>query len=254
MVSKQVLKRVEGVDTAASYAIPLSEVKRERVLIRTEQVHKIYNPGMPDELTALRDISVEIARGKVTVLKGPSGSGKTSLLSLIGCMSRPTSGRIYVDGKDVVKLPERFLTAFRRKKFGFIFQQFHLIRDVTVLENILLPLYPLSLTLSTMRERSGSVMKKLHIEDKGRFKVKQLSGGEQQRVAIARAIINDPDIVIADEPTAHLDLNLAGEFIGILKDLCSEGKTILIASHDPAVYEDAMVHRVIALRNGSIEG
>jgi len=208
---------------------------------------------MPDELTALNGISVEIERGRVTVLKGPSGSGKTSLLTLIGCMSRPTSGRIFVDGKDVVKLPERFLTGIRRKKFGFVFQQYHLIREVKVLENILLPLYPLTMKFSSMKERAMSVMKQLSIEEKQHFKVKQLSGGEQQRVAIARAIINNPEIVIADEPTAHLDLKLAGEFIDILRTLCGEGKSILIATHDPFVYDHAMVSTVIEMRNGRVE-
>jgi putative ABC transport system ATP-binding protein len=128
------------------------------ILIRTEDLEKVYNTGMPDELTALHAVSIEIDRNKVTVLKGPSGSGKTSLLSLIGCMSRPTAGRIFVDGKDVVKLPERFLTNIRRARFGFIFQQLHLIRNVSVLENILLPLYPLTMRVASMKERALNIM------------------------------------------------------------------------------------------------
>jgi putative ABC transport system ATP-binding protein len=223
------------------------------ILIRTEGLEKVYNPGMPDELTALHGVSIEIEKDKVTVLKGPSGSGKTSLLSLIGCMSRPTAGRIFVDGKDVVKLPERFLTNIRRERFGFIFQQLHLIRNVSVLENILLPLYPLSMGASSMQKRALVIMKKLKIEEKHHFKVKQLSGGEQQRVAIARAIINDHEVIIADEPTAHLDMKLAEEFMDILGTLSGEGKTIVIATHDPFVHEHPLVSKTIAMRDGRVE-
>jgi putative ABC transport system ATP-binding protein len=225
----------------------------EKKLIQTENLGKVYNSGMPDELSALHNVSIEIDRNRITVLKGPSGSGKTSLLSLISCMSRPTAGRIFVEEKDVVKLPERFLTNIRRAKFGFIFQQLHLIRNVSVLENILLPLYPLSMTASIMREKALAIMKKLGIEDKRNFKVKQLSGGEQQRVAIARAMVNDPEIIIADEPTAHLDTKLASEFMEILESLLNEGKTIVIATHDLFVHEHLLVHKTISMRDGCIE-
>jgi putative ABC transport system ATP-binding protein len=224
-----------------------------KILVQTKGLEKVYNSGMPDELTALHDVSIEIIRNKVTVLKGPSGSGKTSLLSLIGCMSRPTAGQIYIDKKDVGKLPERFLTNIRREKFGFIFQQLHLIRNVSVLENILLPLYPLSMAPIRMQEKAISVMKKFGIEDKKNFKVKQLSGGEQQRVAIARAMINDPKIIIADEPTAHLDSKLASEFMELLESLLAEGKTIIIATHDLFVHEHLLVNKTIVMKDGRIE-
>ena len=224
------------------------------VLIHAENVTKVYNPGMPDEVTALHGVSVSIAVGEVAVLKGPSGSGKTSLLSLIGCMSRPTSGKVLVYGKDVAKLPERFLTNIRRKTFGFVFQQYNLVRDVSVLENVLLPLYPLDIRISEMREKARGVMRKLRIDGKEHLKVKQLSGGEQQRVAIARALINDPEVIIADEPTAHLDTELSGEFLEILSALNREGKTVVIATHDPFVHEQPMVDRIIAMRDGRIDG
>jgi putative ABC transport system ATP-binding protein len=224
-----------------------------KILVQTKDLEKVYNSGMPDELTALHDVSIEIIRNKVTVLKGPSGSGKTSLLSLIGCMSRPTAGQIYIDKKDVGKLPERFLTNIRREKFGFIFQQLHLIRNVSVLENILLPLYPLSMAPIRMQEKAISVMTKFGIEDKKNFKVKQLSGGEQQRVAIARAMINDPKIIIADEPTAHLDSKLASEFMELLESLLAEGKTIIIATHDLFVHEHLLVNKTIVMKDGRIE-
>jgi len=222
-------------------------------LIEVDNVVKIYNPGLADELTAVHAASLSIEAGEVAVLTGPSGSGKTSLLSLIGCMARPTSGRIFVDGKDVVKLPERFLTNIRRQAFGFIFQQFHLIRELTVLENVLLPLFPLALGTRTMNERALSILERLKIDNKKHLQVKKLSGGEQQRVAIARALINKPRIIIADEPTAHLDRKLAQEFIDTLAQLNHEGKTIIIATHDPFVHDNPLVTRSIVMRDGQIE-
>jgi putative ABC transport system ATP-binding protein len=223
-------------------------------LIEVDKVSKLYNPGRADEMTALDKVSLTIDRGEVTVLMGPSGSGKTSLLSLIGCMARPTEGKILVEGKDVVKLPERFLTDIRRKKFGFIFQQFHLIRELTVLENVLLPLYPLEIGARKMKDQAQPILTKLRIDGKKHLKVKKLSGGEQQRVAIARALINEPQVIIADEPTAHLDRKLAQEFMDTLAVLKREGKTIVIATHDPFIHDNDLVSRTIVMGDGRIEG
>ncbi|MCP3869633.1 MAG: ABC transporter ATP-binding protein [Gammaproteobacteria bacterium] len=209
---------------------------------------------MADELTALEAVSLSIDNGEVAVLTGPSGSGKTSLLSLIGCMARPTQGKIFVDGKDVVKLPERFLTNIRRQRFGFIFQQFHLIRELSVLNNILLPLFPLQIGPRLMQDKAVPILEQLKIAEKKQLQVKKLSGGEQQRVAIARALINDPQIIIADEPTAHLDSKLAQEFMDILAVLNREGKTIIIASHDPFIHNHRLVNKTISMRDGRIEG
>jgi putative ABC transport system ATP-binding protein len=223
-------------------------------LITAEHVTRIYNVGRPDEMTALHSVSFAINSGAVTVLKGPSGSGKTSLLSLIGCMGRPTEGKIVIDGKNIVKLPERFLAGIRQKKFGFIFQQFHLIKELTVIENILLPLYPTVVGSKEMQERASAILEKLQVIEKKHLKVKHLSGGEQQRVAIARALINKPMIIIADEPTAHLDAELADEFMEILSELHNEGKTIIIATHDPFIHEHPLVSMTISLRGGRVEG
>jgi len=225
----------------------------ENTLIRTQHVKKAYNQGRPDEMIALRDVSVEINRGGMTVIKGPSGSGKTSLLSVMGCMSRPTEGAILIDGRDVVKLPERFLTDLRRRTFGFIFQQFHLIRNLRVIDNILLPLYPTDMVPAQMRKRALAVMDRLAIAGKEKLPVKNLSGGEQQRVAIARALINDPAVIIADEPTAHLDKKLAAEFMDILAALCREGRTVIIATHDPFVHGHSLVADTITLMDGRLE-
>lgn len=224
-----------------------------RALITAEAVTKIYNRRRPDEMVAVDGVSLRIYRGEVLVLKGPSGSGKTSLLSLLGCMSRPSSGRITIDGRDVARFSENMLTTIRRRRFGFIFQQFNLIPSLTVLENVLLPLYPVGLGLAEMRRRAREVLGRLELERKQRFSVRQLSGGEQQRVAIARALINEPEIIVADEPTAHLDRALSEELLRILEDLNREGKTVLIATHDPLVFENPFVDRTLSMRDGRFE-
>jgi putative ABC transport system ATP-binding protein len=218
-----------------------------------EQVSKVFNPGMPDEMKAVSNVSLEIRKGELVVLKGPSGSGKTSLLGLMGCMSRPTEGSILVNGRDVAKLPERFLTMIRRKEFGFIFQQFHLIKGISVLENVMLPLYPTHMKMSDIRNRAESLLDKLNILHKKDFKVQRLSGGEQQRVAIARALINEPEAVLADEPTAHLDTKLSEDLIQTMMQLSREGKTVIIASHDPLVYEKPFIDKIVEMRDGIVK-
>jgi putative ABC transport system ATP-binding protein len=221
-------------------------------IIRIENASKCINRGRPNEVWPVRDVSLQIHRGEVVVLKGPSGSGKTSLLSLIGCMSRPTVGRILIHGRDVAKLPERFLTDIRRRLFGFIFQQFNLIQGITVRENIMLPLYPTERSFKDMKKKAEELMDSLGIIRKQHFRVKGLSGGEQQRVAIARALVNDPEVILADEPTAHLDTKLSKDLIEILRRLKRDGKTIVIATHDPLVYEQDLIDRIIEMRDGRI--
>lgn len=223
------------------------------VLIRTERVSKVYNPNRPDELRAVQEISLQVSRGEVVVLKGPSGSGKTSLLSLIGCMSRPTSGRVTVADSDVTRLSEEALTEVRRRRFGFIFQQFHLIPDLSVLENVVLPLYPVRISFASMARRADGILERFGLSRARRRLVRQLSGGEQQRVAVARALINQPDAVLADEPTAHLDRELSLELLGILSELNRDGATMVIATHDPLVFEHPMVGRTLTMRDGRIE-
>jgi len=221
-------------------------------IIQIENLSKIFHQGLPDETAALTGVCVEIAKGETTVLAGPSGSGKTTLLSVIGCMSRPTAGRVIVKDKDVAKLPEKFLTGIRRDLFGFVFQQFNLVHGVSVLENVMLPLYPTKIEFIEAQKKALSNLAKVDLEGKADFKVQRLSGGEQQRVAIARALVNDPEIILADEPTAHIDARLSEEFIKILKKLKTEGKTIVIATHDPLVCNNPLVDRIIRMRDGMI--
>jgi len=223
-------------------------------LIRIEQVDKIYNPNRADAFHAVRGVSLEIIAGSVVVLKGPSGSGKTSLLSLIGAMSRPTSGRVFVHDREISRLPERFLTEVRRRTFGFVFQQFHLIRNLSVLENLLLPGYPGPVGMAELRRRGMELLQNFDLAGKVSRNIDQLSGGEQQRVAIARSLINDPQILIADEPTAHLDRGLAIEFLDCLQLLHDQGRTIVMATHDPFVCEHSMVTQVAAMEDGRLLG
>ena len=203
---------------------------------------------------ALNDLSFQVQPGEIVALTGPSGSGKTTLLSLLGCMSRPTSGNIYFKERNISRLPERFLARIRRESFGFVFQQYNLLRDHTVLENVMLPLYPTAASWKELRRRAGDLLERFQLAGIQSKKIKLLSGGEQQRVAIARALIADPDVMIADEPTAHLDQKLSVELLDILAALNSEGKTIIIATHDPFIYDAAIIQRRMNLHHGQIDG
>ena len=221
-------------------------------IIITREVSKYYNRGKANEVLAVNNVSAEIRRGDFAVIKGPSGSGKTSLLSLIGCMSRPTSGSIFLEGQDVSHLPERFLTGIRRKTYGFIFQQFHLIKGLNVLENVMAPLYSTDISVSDLRQRAEAILEDLGMTKRRNFQVQGISGGEQQRTAIARALINDPEIILADEPTAHLDTALSKDFMAIMKEFRKSGKTVVIASHYPLVYEDPGISLIIGMRDGTV--
>ena len=221
-------------------------------LIALNDITKIFNRGRPNEFTALSAVSLEIESQRLAVFKGPSGSGKTTLLSIVGCMAKPSEGRVFVEDREVTSLPERFLTDIRRHTFGFIFQQLHLIRGVSALENVILPAYPSGERLASLRERGLRLLEMMGLSGRANTNIEWLSGGEAQRVAIARALINEPAIVVADEPTAHLDSKLSLDFMAAMERLKAEGKTILFASHDPLVYESAMVDRVLEMRDGRI--
>jgi len=237
-------------------------------MIELIQVSKCFNAGKSNQFTAVDNVTLEIGQGVVTVLKGPSGSGKTTLLTLIGCMARPSSGRIRLNGIgasffpkisseggfDIASLPERFLTEIRRDTFGFIFQQFNLIKGITALENIMLPAYPTGRGHTLFRKRALELLAMFNISRHETSRIEWLSGGELQRVAIARALINDPAVIVADEPTAHLDSKLSREFMDIIGSLKTAGKTILIASHDPIVYDSHLADQVIEMRDGRITG
>jgi putative ABC transport system ATP-binding protein len=221
-------------------------------MITLENVTKTYNAGKANAFTALEGIDCRISPRRVTVIEGPSGSGKTTLLSLIGCMARPSSGRIWHNGRETTSLLERFTAEIRRSDFGFIFQNYNLIRGLSALENIMLPAYPNGEPYAALKQRAVGLLEQFGIAARQRENVERLSGGEQQRVAISRALINRPGTLIADEPTAHLDTELAQAFLSVVADLKAGGKTILMASHDPLVCDAPVVDDRITLRDGRI--
>ncbi|MCX7948662.1 MAG: ABC transporter ATP-binding protein [Treponemataceae bacterium] len=221
-------------------------------MIQLHNIKKVFNMGKPNEFVALEGVDLMIESYRITVFKGPSGSGKTTLLSLVGCMARPTAGRIFIFDREITSLPERFLTEVRRKTFGFIFQQFNLIKGLTAIENVMVPAYPSGERRGSLIKRASELLDLFGVAHKATVKVDWLSGGEAQRVTIARALINNPSILIADEPTAHLDTKLSAEFMEIMARLNQEGKTILIASHDPIVHDHPSVDKVIEMRDGRI--
>lgn len=221
-------------------------------MVELKNITKIYELSKSDKVTALDDVNLFIKEGEVVVLSGASGSGKSSILSLIAGLSKPTSGEVIVGDKKISKLSDNFASQFRRDNIGFIFQKYNLLPNLTVRDNILLPLVPLNPDADVAEEKLAHVMQLFSISHKADVLVKNLSGGEQQRVAIARANINNPKIIIADEPTANLDEKLSLSFIDILKELKSLGKTIIIATHDPLFLNLDFVDKKIDIHNGKI--
>nr|MDO8119565.1 ABC transporter ATP-binding protein [Candidatus Sigynarchaeota archaeon] len=202
-------------------------------VVELVEVTKVYN--LPrGSIKALDNVSVNIEAGDFVSIMGPSGSGKTTLLNIIGCLDVPTSGRVVIGGKDVGDLGDDDLTGIRRDKIGFVFQQFNLIPTLTALENIA---YPMILRgVNGHEKRSKELLKSVGIDEKlGENKPNELSGGEQQRVAVARALANEPDIILADEPTGNLDSKTSKALMVLLKETNERGKTIIVVTHDPIV-------------------
>ena len=221
-------------------------------MLELANIRKAFNQGQHNEYWALKGIDLEIPPARVNALMGPSGSGKTTLLTILGCLARPTEGRVRLKGEDISGLPERFLTEIRRSTFGFIFQQFNLVRGLSAIENIILPGYPTGTPRARLNERAEALLADMQLSHRRDAKVEWLSGGEQQRVAICRALINDPEILVADEPTANLDSKLSAEFLAILRRLAEAGRTVILTSHDPLVVESEVVDRVYSLRDGQL--
>jgi putative ABC transport system ATP-binding protein len=203
-----------------------------------------------EEVEALSNINLQIKKGEMVVLKGISGSGKSTLISLMAALSKPSEGEIIVDNKEIAKLSDDFASVYRNTTIGLIFQRFNLFEDLSVFDNIVLPLYPKNLDKNILLQKANSLLQKFYLDGKSDVIVKKLSGGEQQRVAIVRALMSDAPIIIADEPTANLDKKLSLEFIEIMQQLQSMGKTIIIATHDPLFLELNFVDRYIELSNG----
>jgi len=216
-------------------------------MIEIKNLNKIYNKNKANEFQALKNINLTINKGEIIILKGVSGSGKSTLLSIIGALSHPTSGEVLIDGENIAKLPDLHASRFRSEKIGFIFQSFNLIDELKVYENLLAPL-----AISNKKIDIDEVLKFTNILHKKDEMVLNLSGGEKQRIAIARALVNDPDIILADEPTANLDKNNSLSFIKSLKNFQTMKKTVIIATHDPLFDNLDFLVRYIDIVDGEI--
>ncbi|WP_420265761.1 ABC transporter ATP-binding protein [Candidatus Magnetominusculus dajiuhuensis] len=205
---------------------------------------------------ALRGVNLTVNRGDFTAIMGTSGSGKTTLMNIIGCLDTPTSGTYILNGRDVSAMSDDELSVVRNETVGFVFQNFFLLHYATVIENVLLPtLYmdaPQDGPKNKVRDKAMEILRTVGLEDRAHFKPRQLSGGQQQRTAIARALINDPDLIICDEPTGQLDTRTAAEIMTILSTLNNKGTTIIIVTHDPniAAYAGNTTH----IKDGLIDG
>ena len=219
-------------------------------IVQFDNVRKTYQMGLVT-VEALRGVSLEIQTGEYVCIMGPSGCGKSTMLSLLGCLDRPTSGRYLLGAEDVSQMDDDALSTVRGTRLGFIFQSYNLIQQLTVVENIEVPLYYQSRPEEESRRLAAQYAARVGLENRAHHKPFELSGGQQQRVAIARALVNDPLVILADEPTGNLDSTSGVEILKIFDDLHEQGKTIILVTHDENVSRHA--HRAIRLRDGQVE-
>lgn len=219
-------------------------------MIALEMIEKTYGSGNT-ATPVLKDISFRIEAGEYVALMGASGTGKSTLMNILGCLDKPTSGQYQLDGTDAVGLDDDAVSHLRNQKIGFVFQQFHLLERTTALKNVMLPLIYTEVYPEDAQERAEAVLTAVGLQDRMSYSPSELSGGQQQRVAIARALITNPQIIFADEPTGNLDSKSGLEILAIFKRLHREGRTIIIVTHDEEVAQHA--DRTIVLKDGRIE-
>ena len=219
-------------------------------IIVLEDIKKSYFLGK-QELPVLKGISTSVNKNEYVALMGPSGSGKSTLMNILGCLDSPSYGSYILNGKDVSKMHDDDLAAVRNKEIGFVFQQFNLLPRLTAIENVALPLVYSGVSKKERMERAVAVLEKVKLEDRMHHKPNELSGGQCQRVAIARALINNPSIILADEPTGNLDSKTSHEIMMILGNIHNEGNTVILVTHEEDI--SSYAHRIIKLRDGLIE-
>ncbi|KXK21395.1 MAG: ABC transporter ATP-binding protein [Saprospiraceae bacterium] len=219
-------------------------------VIELEHLSRVYIMG-DQRLYALRDISFKVNRNEYVALMGPSGSGKSTLMNILGCLDTPTSGKYLLNDHDVSHMEDKELAHVRNKEIGFVFQTFNLLPRVSALENVAVPLIYAGVSRKERLERAKVAMDMVGLSDRMDHKPNELSGGQRQRVAIARAIVNDPAIILADEPTGNLDSKTSLEIMAIFEKIHSSGNTIILVTHEPDIAEYA--HRIIRLRDGLVE-
>ena len=219
-------------------------------LIQTHDLWKTYQMGA-EEVHALRGVSITIDRGEYVAIMGPSGSGKSTLMNLIGCLDTPTKGTYLLNGKQASQMNDDELARIRNEEIGFVFQTFNLLPRATALHNVELPLIYAGVPAKTRRERASQALDKVELSDRKHHRPNELSGGQRQRVAIARALVNDPSILLADEPTGNLDSKTGVEIMAVFQRLHDAGNTIIIVTHEPDVA--AYAQRAIHIRDGQVE-
>jgi putative ABC transport system ATP-binding protein len=219
-------------------------------MITFDNVHKTYLMG-ETRVEALRGLTLELPDRRLAVVMGPSGSGKSTFLHLAGCLDKPTSGSVTVDGTDLGSLSPRERADFRARSVGFVFQKFNLIPNLTALRNVEIPLLLQNETTSDARRKATEALAAVDLVERSGHRPSRLSGGEQQRVAIARALINNPDLILADEPTGNLDTQTGDRILQLLEQLVREGRTVVVVTHNPEIAEHA--DALAALRDGRVE-
>ena len=219
-------------------------------LIELRNVYKIYSEGLESEVRALDGVSLDIENGEFVAVVGQSGSGKSTMMNVLGCLDIPTRGTYHLDGVDVLELSDKQLSRIRNKQIGFIFQQYNLIQNLTVLENVELPLIYQGIDPIDRRELAMQALARVGLADRAQHKPTQMSGGQQQRVAIARAISTRPPIIMADEPTGALDSRTGHEVLGFLQQLNKEGSTVILITHDNGIA--ATARRIVRIADGKI--
>ena len=219
-------------------------------LIELRNVYKIYSEGLESEVRALDGVSLGIEKGEFVAVVGQSGSGKSTMMNVLGCLDIPTRGTYHLDGVDVLELSDKQLSRIRNKQIGFIFQQYNLIQNLTVLENVELPLIYQGIDPIDRRELAMQALARVGLADRAQHKPTQMSGGQQQRVAIARAISTRPPIIMADEPTGALDSRTGHEVLGFLQQLNKEGSTVILITHDNGIA--ATARRIVRIADGKI--